>query len=96
MGQPARVHVIVSGRVQGVAYRYFAEKRAASLGVTGWVRNLYDGRVEVLAEGDRADIDLFIEHLRKGPRQAQVDDVEIRWADYTGEFPSFLITFSGD
>jgi acylphosphatase len=96
MGQPARVHVIVSGRVQGVAYRYFAEKRAASLGVTGWVRNLYDGRVEVLAEGDRADLELFLGELRKGPRLAQIEDFEIRWAAYTGEFPSFLITFSGD
>lgn len=92
----ARAHVLISGRVQGVAYRFFAEKWANSLNVTGWVRNLYDGRVEVLAEGDRPNIDRFLERLKDGPRLAQVDDFEVDWSDYTGEFPAFLITFSGD
>jgi acylphosphatase len=96
MTEKARAHVIISGRVQGVAYRFFAEKWANSLSLTGWVRNLYDGRVEVMAEGERTNLDLFIEHLRKGPRLAQVDDFEIEWGDYTGEFQGFLITFSGD
>jgi acylphosphatase len=92
----ARAHVLISGRVQGVAYRYFAEKYAKAFGVTGWVRNLYDGRVEVLAEGSRDDIDRFLARLKEGPRLAQVDDFQIRWDDYTGEFSAFLITFSGD
>jgi acylphosphatase len=85
--------VILAGRVQGVAYRYFAEKRAVSLGVTGWVRNLYDGRVEVVAEGERANVELFLEELRKGPRLAQVEDVEVRWEEPTGEFAAFSIRF---
>lgn len=95
MGQPARVHVVISGRVQGVAYRYFAEKWAVSLGLTGWVRNLDDGRVEVLAEGDRVSLELFLGELRKGPRLAMVEDFDVRWEDHTGEFEGFLVRFIG-
>ena len=92
----ARVRVLISGRVQGVAYRYFAEKYANAFGVTGWVRNLYDGRIELLAEGDRENIDRFLVRLKEGPRMALVEDFDLRWEDYTGEFPNFRITFSGD
>ena len=56
----SRVHVFVSGRVQGVAYRYFVERRAAEIPVTGWVRNLRDGRVEIMAEGEKADLESFL------------------------------------
>jgi acylphosphatase len=89
----ARLHAVVSGRVQGVAYRYFAEKRAVSLGITGWVRNLYDGRVEVLAEGERANLETFLGELRRGPRLALVDAVDVGWAAATGEFRDFSIRF---
>jgi acylphosphatase len=95
MADKARVHVFLSGRVQGVAYRYFAEKLANSLSVTGWVRNLRDGRVEVLAEGDRPDVEGFLERLRDGPRLARIDGVEIEWGEYTGEFAAFEVAFSG-
>jgi acylphosphatase len=95
MGQPARLHAVVSGRVQGVAYRYFAEKRAAALGLGGWVRNLFDGRVEVLAEGERLALESFLAELRKGPRLALVEDVEVRWESGTGEFAGFIIRFTG-
>jgi len=96
MSGKARAHVLISGRVQGVAYRFFAQKLANALNVTGWVRNRYDGRVEVLAEGDRPNLERFLERLRDGPRLAQVDGFEVEWGDFTGEFPSFRITFSGD
>ncbi len=95
MGDKVRAHVLLSGRVQGVAYRYFAEKYAVSLGVKGWVRNLGDGRVEVLAEGDRSQVESFLARLREGPRLARVDDFDLRWEDYTGEFGDFRITFDG-
>jgi len=85
--------VLISGRVQGVAYRYFAEKYAKAFGVTGWVRNLYDGRVEVLAEGDREDVDRFLARLKEGPRLAAVDGFDFTWETSTGEFPDFQITF---
>lgn len=91
----AQLHVIVSGRVQGVSFRYFAEKQAVELGLTGWVRNLYDGRVEVLAEGERDALERLLGRLREGPRMARVEDIDIDWRDYTGIFKDFRISFSG-
>ena len=86
------MHVLLAGRVQGVAFRYYAEKWALELGLTGWVKNLRDGRVEVLAEGDRENVGQFLERIKTGPRMAQVDSAEVRWEGYTGEFPGFEIT----
>jgi len=91
----AQLHVIVSGRVQGVAFRYFVEQRAVELGLTGWVRNLYDGRVEVLAEGERPTLERLLDELRLGPRMARIENVDLEWRPYTGEFPDFRISFSG-
>ena len=88
-----RVHVFIDGRVQGVAYRFFAEKQANRLGLTGWVRNLADGRVEVLAEGPAAEIETFLDRLRGGPSLAHVDQFEVRREQATGEFVSFEIVF---
>ena len=75
MGRIARRY-IVKGRVQGVGYRYFAEKVAAQLGVTGWVRNLDDGNVEVYAVGTREQLGDFAGYLAKGPRWADVRGIE--------------------
>jgi acylphosphatase len=91
MGDKVRVHVLLSGRVQGVAFRYYAEKWALSLGLTGWVKNLYDGRVEILAEGDRENIEQFLERVKTGPRMAHVDGADVEWQRYTGEFSGFEI-----
>ena len=88
-----RVRVFAAGRVQGVAYRFFAEKSAAALGVTGWVRNLEDGRVEVLAEGEAWRIEAFLERLKAGPRLARLDHFDVRRETATGEFEDFRITF---
>jgi acylphosphatase len=88
-----RVRAFAGGRVQGVAYRFFAEKYANALGITGWVRNLPDGRVEVLAEGQGADIERFLDRLREGPRLARVDHLEIRRESSTGEFHGFQVVF---
>ena len=90
----SRIHVIASGRVQGVAYRYYAEREALGLAVTGWVKNMFDGRVEVVAEGEKAILEQFIELLRQGPRLARVDRLEIAWEDHRGEFSDFRIGFS--
>ncbi len=67
---------LISGRVQGVGYRYFATQAARETGVTGWVRNLDDGRVEVYANGTEAQLDDFEGRLRVGPRFAEVRSVE--------------------
>jgi acylphosphatase len=89
----SRIHVFVSGRIQGVAYRFFAERRAAEIPVTGWVRNLRDGRVEIVAEGRKVDLERFLEFLRQGPRMAKVDGLDLLWEDYRGEFKDFRIEF---
>jgi len=91
-----RVRVFAGGRVQGVAYRFFAKKYAARLGLTGWVRNLDDGRVEVLAEGPAGPIESFLERLREGPSLARVDSFDVRREPSTGEFADFRIAFSFD
>ena len=72
-----RVHIVVSGRVQGVGYRASAHAKALSLGITGWVRNLPEGDVEILAEGDRFNIVAFIDWCGSGPRWARVDDLQV-------------------
>lgn len=91
----ARLHAYVSGRVQGVGFRFLAQHVARMLGLTGWVRNLYDGRVEVVAEGEREQLEQFLTELRKGPRLARIEKVEVFWEEYRGEFSEFSVEFSG-
>lgn len=91
-----RVRVFVGGRVQGVAYRFFAEKYAARLDVSGWVRNLPDGRVEILAEGSEAHIETFLNRLRDGPGLARIDSFEVLREPASGEFRGFRIAFFSD
>lgn len=85
----ARLHAIVKGLVQGVGYRFFVIRRAELLGLTGWVKNLPDRTVEVVAEGDRELLEELIKELWKGPSAAQVTDVVVNWERYTGEFKNF-------
>jgi acylphosphatase len=87
-----RVSVIAHGRVQGVAFRHYTCQRALELGVTGWVRNLPDGAVEGLFEGDYSAVAALVEWCRIGPPAARVDRLDIREYSYRGEFESFLIT----
>ena len=84
-----RVHVWVTGLVQGVFYRATAERVASGLGLAGWVRNLPDGRVEAVAEGPRDALDRFVAWCHEGPDAARVDDVALEWHDATGEFDGF-------
>lgn len=80
----------VYGRVQGVGYRYFARGQAEKLGLTGYVRNLPDGKtVEVVAEGERDKLEEFIRQLEAGPRLARVERVETAWSEYSGDFSGF-------
>lgn len=84
-----RIHVIVRGRVQGVGFRYWAVREARFLGVTGWVRNLDDGSVEVTAEGPRDSLLSLLASLRNGPSYADVESVAPRFETATGEFRDF-------
>ena len=85
-----RLHIIVEGKVQGVGFRQFTVKQAAELGITGWVRNLPDGRVEALAEGIPGALAAFLRLLERGPRLARVEKVTSASSDLTqSEFISF-------
>jgi acylphosphatase len=86
-----RVHIWVSGRVQGVSFRYYVREMANRLGVCGWVKNLPDGRVGAVLEGDESSVHEMTEFCRKGPRGAHVTDIEIKNERYTGESRSFRI-----
>ncbi|AWR86515.1 acylphosphatase [Meiothermus taiwanensis] len=79
-----RITVLVSGRVQGVGYRYFTRKKALELGLSGYAENLSDGRVEVVAEGEKTDLELLIHHLRQGPRGALVEQIDVQWSKAAG------------
>jgi len=85
------VHVVIRGRVQGVGFRYFAAREARRLEVSGVVRNLVDGAVEVEAEGDRASLERLVEALRAGPRAARVVSVDVGWSEGTARHRGFEI-----
>jgi acylphosphatase len=89
----ARLHAFVVGDVQGVGFRYFVVDNARSLGLTGWVRNRYDGSVEVLAEGSRPLLEVLIDALHQGPRTSRVSDVRLEWLPAQGEFSEFKIRY---
>ena len=86
-----RLHALVEGMVQGVGFRYFVTIYAEELQLTGWVRNLWDGRVEVVAEGPRNALESLLRHLQEGPRGAQVANVEATWQVATNEFNNFRV-----
>ncbi len=85
----ARAHLFVSGLVQGVGYRYYAMRKANAYGVSGFAKNLMDGRVEVVAEGSRSMVEQFISDLKVGPMSAHVSDIRIEWDQPTYEFNGF-------
>ncbi len=86
-----RLHATVDGYVQGVGFRMFVIENAQEIGLTGWVRNTYDGKVEVLAEGDREALEQLLNKLRTGPRSALVTNVSQDWETATGEFTRFNV-----
>lgn len=88
-----RAHVFVSGRVQGVFFRSETRREAKKHGVTGWVRNLPDGRVEAVFEGDEEAVKKLIEFCKHGPPYAKVTRVEVLWENYTSEFSDFEIRY---
>lgn len=83
----------ISGRVQLVMYRDFVQRKAGSLGLAGEVRNLKDGAVEVIAEGERGELESLAEHLKRGPLLSRVDAVDVEWREPKGEFKSFSIQY---
>lgn len=89
MSQPARLSATVTGRVQGVGFRYFVTTQARQLGLTGRVRNEPDGSVTLDAEGPRESLERLLAHLHEGPRAARVDGVRARWGEPEGAYEGF-------
>ena len=87
----ARAHIVVTGYVQGVFYRHTTAQRARARGLTGWVRNLPDGRVEAVLEGEESDVRDVVEWCRSGPAHATVEDVEIEWQAALSDSSDFRI-----
>lgn len=87
------IHVYYSGVVQGVGFRFTAEGLAKSLGLAGWVKNLRDGRVEVLCEGEEADLVSFINEMKNGALKKYIDVADIEWEEPKGGFTGFVVRF---
>lgn len=84
-----QLHVIVHGRVQGVSFRYYTVQNARELMLSGWVKNLPQNRVEVLAEGSRPQLEKLLTFLHQGPPAAQVSHLDITWHDATNQYSEF-------
>jgi acylphosphatase len=87
----AQVRLVVDGRVQGVFFRDATAQEARGLGLGGWVRNLPDGRVEIVAEGERRTLEMLLAWAHHGPPAARVTDVEVEWIEYVGKFKGFEV-----
>jgi acylphosphatase len=85
----ARAHVYVNGLVQGVYFRSSTRELAYDLGVKGWVRNLPDGRVEAVFEGEEEMVRRLVDFCRRGPPRSRVSNVDVAWEKFTGEFMYF-------
>ncbi len=92
MAENARAHAFISGRVQGVAFRWETQRVAEKHQVKGWVRNLPDRRVEAVFEGSRSQVNTVLDWCRQGPAISRVDEVDIQWEEFKGEFEGFSIT----
>lgn len=88
-----RVRIVVSGLVQGVFFRLNTMRKAQELGIYGWVKNRYDGTVEIMCEGPEKKIQIMIDWCKKGPEGSCVSNAEIKWENYTGEFKAFQIIY---
>ena len=93
MSEHARSRITVSGLVQGVFFRANTVEKAAALGLTGGVRNLENGDVEIVAEGEKEKIDKLIRWCHAGPSMARIDSVAVAWEEHRGEFTEFTVEY---
>ncbi len=85
------VHIVILGNVQGVFYRINAERKAEELDLTGWVRNMIDGGVEILAEGEEINLKKIVNWCRNGSDNAIVSEIKVKWCEYEEKFDKFRI-----
>lgn len=88
-----RVHLLIEGKVQGVFFRATSRKMATSFGVKGWVRNRWDGKVEMVVEGNSASVDKMLQWAHQGPPGASVSKVQVKEQPFKGEFDTFSIRY---
>ena len=93
MNDLASFTATIRGRVQGVFFRAFVAEKASELGLTGYVHNLHGGGVEVLAEGERRQLEKLIDYLKAGPPDAKVKKVVTHWLEYTGSYSDFRVRY---
>jgi acylphosphatase len=93
MADLASLQATINGRVHGVFFRAYVESRAGELNLAGYVRNLSDGRVEVMAEGERERLEKLVHYLEVGSPAARVDKVVIKWAEYRGLYTGFQVRY---
>jgi acylphosphatase len=93
MADKARLHVLIEGRVHGVFFRASTRDEARAWGLAGWVRNLADGRVEALFEGERPALEKMLAWCRQGPPYAYVDHLEVEWQPYLGDLADFRVVY---
>jgi acylphosphatase len=93
MSNSSAFHAVVYGMVQGVNFRYFVQRNAEAIGLTGYARNLDDGSVEVFAEGEKEKLEQLIAKLKAGPRAARVERVDVEWLEYSGKYREFEIKY---
>jgi len=91
--EKARAYLFIEGRVQGVFYRAFIRELAYNLGLNGWVKNLRDGRVETVFEGEKELIDKAIKECYVGPPGARVTDIDVRWETFIGDQKGFSVRY---
>jgi acylphosphatase len=93
MGKKVKAHVVITGKVQGVFFRMETKQAADRYGVQGWARNKSDGSVEALFEGDKEKVASIVEWCRQGPPFAKVNNIDVDWQEYKGEFKDFKIRY---
>lgn len=87
------VNMIIKGRVQGVSFRAWTEAEAKKLNISGWVKNLDNGDVEIVAEGNETNLHKFINLCKHGPGAARVENIQIKWEKFSGEFSDFEVVY---
>ena len=88
-----RAHLLIRGIVQGVFFRAYVRQAAIDSNLTGWVSNLFDGRVEAVFEGNKKDVEITVAKCFKGPSASHVEGIDIKWEKYIGEFSCFSVRY---